>query len=169
MRKLLEGKRDMLCVECEKRIPLWDRLEELFSSPEIREKVRQLQEQSSRELSKENQERALVGDVISTVALAGQTCREFAVSNKGVDMEIEFNDDQGSPTGRRLYLQLKSGTDVTHWLTRRVPVMLVTRDATGEVRWIAATDRISLAKDERFDVMSVRRWRDRILNPGGTQ
>jgi small GTP-binding protein len=138
MRKLLEGKRDMLCVECEKRIPLWDRLEELFSSPEIREKVRQLQEQSSRELSKENQERALVGDVISTVALAGQTCREFAVSNKGVDMEIEFNDDQGSPTGRRLYLQLKSGTDVTHWLTRRVPVMLVTRDATGEVRWIAA-------------------------------
>ena len=84
-------------------------------------------------------------------------------------MEIEFNDDQGSPTGRRLYLQLKSGTDVTHWLTRRVPVMLVTRDATGEVRWIAATDRISLAKDERFDVMSVRRWRDRILNPGATQ
>jgi hypothetical protein len=54
MRKLLEGKRDMLCVECEKRIPLWDRLEELFSSPEILEKVRQLQEQSSRELSKGN-------------------------------------------------------------------------------------------------------------------
>ena len=119
--------------------------------------------------ARETQERALAGDVISTVALAGQTCREFAVSNKGVDMEIEFNDDQGNPTGHRLYLQLKSGTDVTHWLTRRVPVMLVTRDAAGEVRWIAATDRISLTKDERFDVMSVRRWRDRILNPGTTQ
>ena len=60
-------------------------------------------------LDNESKERALVGEVISTVALAGQICREFNVSDHGIDMEIEFKDDRGKATGRKLYLQLKSG------------------------------------------------------------
>jgi hypothetical protein len=42
---------------------------------------------------------ALVGDVISTVALAGQICREFNVSDHGIDSEIEFKDDNNEATG----------------------------------------------------------------------
>jgi hypothetical protein len=71
--------------------------------------VRELQEQSALVLNNESKERALVGEVISTVALAGQISREFNVSDHGIDMEIEFKDDGGKATGRKLYLQLKSG------------------------------------------------------------
>jgi hypothetical protein len=72
MRKKAEGKKNILCVNCEKRIPLSDKLEELFASPEIKQQVRVLQEQSTIVLDNESKERALVGEVISTVALAGQ-------------------------------------------------------------------------------------------------
>ena len=45
----------------------------------------------------------------STVALADQISREFKVSDQGIDMEIEFNDDAHEATGAKLCLQLKSG------------------------------------------------------------
>ena len=61
------------------------------------------------ELSNQSKERALVGEVISTVALADQISREFNVSDQGIDMEIECNDDGHEATGAKLCLQLKSG------------------------------------------------------------
>jgi small GTP-binding protein len=199
MKKLAEGKKDIPCVNCDdpqKRIPLWDELEELFASPEMKQKTRDLQEQSDIKLDTESKERALVGDVISTVALAGQICREFSVSNHGIDMEIEFKDNDGKPTGRRLYLQLKPGDSYLHerkadgaeifhikstdwviyWQQQAYPVMLVIRDSDGKIRWMEVRDWLRRASDqgkkevkqiafdgERFDVMSVRRWRDEAL------
>jgi len=199
MRKLEEGKKDILCVNCEDRIPLWDQLEELFASPGIKQKVRGLQEQSAIVLDNESKERALVGEVISTVALAGQLSREFNVSDHGIDMEIEFKSDEGEATGRKLYLQLKSGDSylrkrksdgaevfiikdqrhVRYWMAQAFPVLLVIRNSEGEVRWMELRDWLKRASDdgrkpvkqfvfegERFDVMSVRRWRDRALRQG---
>ena len=52
-------------------------MEQYFASPEAQQRVRELQEQSAIILDNESKERALVGEVISTVALAGQICREF--------------------------------------------------------------------------------------------
>ena len=109
MKKLEEGKRDILCVNCEKRILLWDEMEDLFASDATKQRVRELREQSALVLDNESKERALVGEVISTVALAGQICREFNVSDHGIDMEIEFKNDAGEAIGRKVYLQLKSG------------------------------------------------------------
>ncbi|MGA9364161.1 MAG: DUF4365 domain-containing protein [Bacteroidota bacterium] len=133
---------------------------------------------------------------ISTVALGGQLCREFSVSEKGVDMEIEFNDDANEATGEKLYLQLKSGDcclrkrkrdgtgtftikDERHaryWMARKFPLPLVIRDSEGEVRWMEVRDWLKRSsnngkkpvkqivfKGERCDVMSVRRWRERVL------
>jgi len=198
MKKLEEGRKDIPCVNCDhpaKRIPLWDEMEELFASPEMRERVRQLQAQSAIVLDSESKERALVGEVISTVALAGQLCREFNVSDKGIDMEIEFKDDAGEATGGKLYLQLKSGDSylrerrrdeaeiftikderhARYWMAQAFPVMLVIRTSEGGVRWMEVRDWLKRAsaggkpvrqivfEGERFDVMSVRRWRDRVL------
>jgi hypothetical protein len=195
-RKLAEGKRDILCVNCEDRITLWDELEELFASDEIRERVRLLREQSAAVLDNESKDRALVGEVVSTVALAGQLSREFNVSDHGIDMEIEFKSDAGEATGRKLYLQLKSGDSylskrrrdgvevftikkqrhARYWMNQPVPVLLVIRNSEGEVRWMEVRDWLQRESDdgkktvkqivfqgERFDVMSVRRWRDRVL------
>lgn len=199
MKKLEQGKQDLPCVECDdpaKRIPLWDQLEELFASDEIKQQVRELQEQSQIILDSESKERALVGEVISTVALAGQISREFNVSDHGIDMEIEFKSDGGEATGRKLYLQLKSGDSylrerkrdgaevftikderhARYWKDQAFPVLLVIRNSEGEVRWMEVRGYLRRESDngknpvkqivfegERFDVMSVRRWRDRAL------
>ena len=72
-----------------------------FASPEMQQRVRELQEQSAIVLDNESKERTLVGEVISTVALAGQISREFNVSDHGIDMEIEFKSDDRRGDGRR--------------------------------------------------------------------
>jgi small GTP-binding protein len=202
---LLKGRRGksqkptIICAECEKRVPLWDEMEEYFASPETKQQVRELEKQSAMVLDNESKERSLVGDVISTVTLAGQISREFSVSDHGIDMEIEFKSDTGEATGRKVYLQLKSGDlhlsklkrdgaeiftikDARHaryWMAQAFPVLLVIRNSEGEVRWMEVRDYLKRASDngkkpvrqivfagERFDVMSVRGWRDRALRQG---
>ena len=49
---------------CKRRVPLWDEMEQCFASPEIQQRVRDLQEESAIELSNQSKERALVGEVI---------------------------------------------------------------------------------------------------------
>ena len=199
MRKLAEGKKDILCVDCERRLPLWDKLEELFASDQTKQQVRELEEQSAIVLDNESKERALVGEVISTVALAGQISREFNVSDHGIDMEIEFKDDFHEATGKKLYLQLKSGDSylrerkrdgaeiftiknerhARYWMAQEFPVLLVIRNSEEEVRWMEVRDYLKRTSNngakptkqiifdgERFDVMSVRRWRERVLGQG---
>lgn len=165
-------------------------------NPEVQSRVRELEEQSRAVRDTESKERVLVGEVISTVALAGQLCREFTVSDHGIDMEIEFKNDDGEATGQKLYLQLKSGDSylrtrkrdgaeifdikkarhAKYWMDQAFPVMLVIRNSKGEIRWMEVREWLKNATDngkkavkqivfkgERFDVMSVRRWRDKVL------
>ena len=68
-----------------------------------------MQVESAIELSNQSKERALVGEVISTVVLADPISREFMVSDQGFDMEIVFHNDAHEATGAKLCLQLKSG------------------------------------------------------------
>jgi small GTP-binding protein len=146
----------IICSECERRVPLWDELEQRFASPEVQQRVRDLQEEAARGLDSESKERALVGEVISTVALAGQLCREFSVSDHGIDMEVEFKSETGQATGRKVYLQLKSGDShltrrksdgaevfkidkarhAEYWREQAFPVLLVIRNSKGEIRWM---------------------------------
>ena len=144
----------IICVGCEKQVPLWDELEQCFASSEIQQRVRDMQEASAIVLNNESKERALVGEVISTVALAGQISREFNDSDKGIDMEIEFYDDADQATGEKLHRQLKSGDSylrerkgdgaeiftikderhATYWMAHKFPVPLVIRNAEAAVR-----------------------------------
>ena len=59
-------------------MPLWDELEQYFASDEVKERVRQLQAESDLVLDNDSKDRALVGDVISTVALPGQIIEEYS-------------------------------------------------------------------------------------------
>lgn len=198
MKRLVEkGKKaSIICVECEKRVKLWDELEARFAGPEVQKRVLELEEESRAVRDSESKERILVGEIISTVALAGQLSREFSVSDHGIDMEIEFKNDDGEATGKKLYLQLKSGDSylrtrkrdgaeifaikkarhAKYWMDQAFGVMLVIRNSKGEIRWMEVRDWLKNATDsgkkqvrqivfegERFDVMSVRRWRDRAL------
>jgi hypothetical protein len=155
-----------------------------------------LEQQFTTKLDNQSKERALVGEVISTISLAGQICRELTVSDNGIDMEIEFKSDVGEATGRKLYLQLKSGDSylkqrkrdgaeiftikderhARYWMAQAFPVLLVIRNSAGEVRWMEVRGYLKRESDdgkkpvkqivfagERFDVMSVRRWRDKAF------
>jgi small GTP-binding protein len=186
----------IICVNCEKRVPLWDGLEERFAAPEVHQRVLELDEQSQIILDNADKERTLVGEVISTASLAGQISRELTVSDNGIDMEIEFKNDAREATGRKLYLQLKSGDSylkkrkrdgaeifaikderhARYWMEQAFPVLLLIRNSEGEVRWMEVRDYLKRVSDngaktvrqivfegERFDVMSVRRWRERLL------
>ena len=66
-----------------------------------------------------------------------------------------------------------------YWMAQAFPVLLVIRNSAGEVRWMEIRDWLRKASEngkkeirqiafegERFDVMSVRRWRDRVLQQG---
>ena len=108
-----------------------------------------------------------MGEVISTVALAGQISREFKVNDQGIDMEIEFNDDAHEATGAKLYLQLKSGDSCTgkrrsdgaeiftlnkprhaeYWMAQAFPVLLVICNSEGEVRWMEVRDWLKRTRD----------------------
>lgn len=195
MRKLDEGKKDIVCVDCENRIPLWDELEQYFASEEVHEKVRELELQSQIVLDNESKERILVGEVISTTANAGQLYREFTVSDHGIDMEIEFKSDDGRATGKKIYLQLKSGDSylkirksdgaevfqvskrhTDYWMSQAFPVFLVIRNSKGDIKWMEVRDWLRkhtnqgkspikqiVFEGERFDVMNIRKWREKIL------
>ena len=171
MSKLNEGKKSIPCVNCDdqkKRIPLWDQFEDLFASPQMKQRVRQLEEHSAIVLDAESKERVLVGEVISTVALAGQICRELTVGDHGIDMEIEFKDDAGQATGRKVFLLLKSGDShltrrrrdnkeifkipkvrhAPYWMEQAFPVLLVIRTSDGQVRWMDVRDWLQKATDK---------------------
>lgn len=72
--------------------------------------------------------------------------------------------------------QIKSSRHADYWADQRFPVMLVIRDSDGAIEWMEIGEllrrqratgtwpaREIAFKGERFDVMSVRRWRDRVL------
>jgi hypothetical protein len=46
LKRLNAGKEDIICVFCERRVPLWDDLEELFASDGVRERARELKRRS---------------------------------------------------------------------------------------------------------------------------
>jgi hypothetical protein len=170
-------------------------MEEKFESLEIRENTRKEEVESQIKIDNESLELILVGHVYSIVAAAGQIYRSFTNSDHGIDGEIEFKDDEGHATGRRLYIQLKSGdsyltnrkrdeTEVfqikkarwaQYWQKQAYPVMLVIRNSKGEIRWMNVSEYLTrtnnntskpvtqiIFKGEKFDVMSIRRWRDRL-------
>ena len=39
VKRLLAGKKTILCVDCEKRVPLWDELEVRFASAELQQRA----------------------------------------------------------------------------------------------------------------------------------
>ena len=192
------GKGKVFCPDCGKPILLRDVIEEKFESPEVKEKAREMREESEFEIDNESRELILVGHAYSIVAEAGQVYRGYTNSDHGIDGEIEFKDDHDRVSGKRLYVQLKSGDSylkkrqsdgaevfqiknarwVEYWQQQAYPVMLVVRMSDGGIRWMdvsACLKRESAGgkavrqivfEGERFDVMSVRRWRERVLGEG---
>ena len=112
MKKLLREKQnaDTECDNCGELFPLWDALEKKFASEAVRAQVEQLQTDDLAKLDTRRRGKLLALEVGARITSADQKCFEIpATEDEGLDMELEFTNDDGEGTGRRLYLQLKSG------------------------------------------------------------
>jgi hypothetical protein len=191
-KRLAKGLTDIICPMCEKRVPLLDLIEEKFASSEFLQKVRKMDELAGINLDNESRELILVGHAIAIAAEAGQIFRPVTWADWGIDGEIEFKDDKGQASGRRLYLQLKSGDSylyqrkrddvevftikksrhVDYWLNQKYPVMLVIRTSDGRIRWMNVTDYLRehgkdtkqiVFQGEPFTALNVVRKRGELL------
>ena len=139
-------KADIRCQRCDKFIPLWDMLEKRFASQAIRKKIEVLRLQESSGLDTRRQGKLLVLEVSARIASANQMCHEIPGDvDEGIDLDVEFTDDEGRATGKHMYLQLKAGNSflnkrksdgaeiftikkqrwVKYWASQDAPMMLV--------------------------------------------
>ena len=191
-KRLALGKTDILCGMCEERVTLIDLIEEKFASDEFLRAVQKMDAQAQINLDNESRELILVGHAFSIAGEAGQIFRPIPNSDWGIDGEIEFKNDRGQASGRRVYLQLKSGDSylrtrksddeeifriknprhAEYWQAHEYPVMLVIRTSDGKIRWMNVTDylrqhgtatRQIVFEGEPFTALNVARLRDRPL------
>jgi hypothetical protein len=150
-----------------------------------------MDEQARRAIDNESRELILVGHAFAIAGEAGQIFRPTPNSDWGIDGEIEFKNYKGEASGRRVYLQLKSGDSyletrkdgrevfkikkprhVEYWTAQEYPVMLVIRTSDGQIRWMNVTEYLKkqdkvarqiVFDGEPFTAASLWRMRDRVL------
>lgn len=147
MKKLLREKQnaDTECDDCGERFPLWDALEKKFASDAVRAQVELLQADDLAKLSTRRKGKLLVLDVGARITSANQKWIEVpGDEDDGIDMMVEFTDEDGNGIGKGLCLQLKAGNShltkrkdgteiftikkqrwVKTWTNQPHPVMLV--------------------------------------------
>ena len=189
-----EGK--VFCGKCGKPILLRDVIEKKFDSPVVKTRAREMAMEAQAEIDTESRELIAVHHTGYIVSEAGQIYRGYTNSDHGIDGEIEFKDDRGRASGKRLYIQVKSGDSylkrrgsdgaevfqiknlrwADYWQQQAYAVMLVIRTSDGEIRWMDVSAYLTresaggkavkqiIFAGERFDVMSVRRWRQKTLS-----
>jgi WD40 repeat protein len=150
------GKGKVFCPDCGEPIVLRDVIEEKFDSPKVKEQSREMDSEAQAVLDNESRELMALHHTGFTVAEAGQIFRPTPNSDWGIDGEIEFKDNSGNASGKRLYVQLKSGDSylkkrqsdgaevfqiknprwADYWQQQAYAVMLVIRTSDGEIRWM---------------------------------
>jgi WD40 repeat protein len=169
------GKGRVFCSDCGKPISLRDTIEEKFDSPAVKEQVRGLQLEGQAVIDNESRELLAVHHTGFIVAEAGQIYRGYTNSDHGIDGEIEFKDDKGRASGKRLYVQLKSGDSylkkrrrdaaevfqiknlrwADYWQQQAYRVMLVIRTSDGEIRWMDVSAYLKRERASRKPVKQI--------------
>jgi GTPase SAR1 family protein len=97
------------CDACDRTFQLFDDLERLLADPELRRRAEGLGAVPP-QLTTRRKGKLLVLEVGARLTSANQKWQEINPDeDDGIDMQVEFTDDDGNGTGRYLYLQLKAG------------------------------------------------------------
>ncbi|HEX3149550.1 MAG TPA: DUF4365 domain-containing protein [Gemmataceae bacterium] len=171
----LKKKADTECDKCGNRFLLWDALEQKFASDKIRIQVEELNADDLLKTDSRRKRKLLILDVGARITSASQKWHEIPQEeDEGIDVELEFTDDDGKGSGRRLYLQLKSGNSflakrkkdgvevfkikkqqwVRYWLQQPHPVMLVIGTFTEGNERSRAKDRLEFADVQWMEISS---------------
>ncbi|MDX6382539.1 MAG: hypothetical protein QOK48_112 [Blastocatellia bacterium] len=165
VRRRLEAKKSfIICQECDKKVQLIDFIEQRLKSDPVARKILAMDATATRELDTQALEQILIGHMMAITGEANQIFRPTSMFDYGIDGEVEFKDDDGKASGRRIYIQLKSGNSylrtrkgdgsevfdvkndrhLEHWISQPVDVYLVIRqtDETSggqTIRWMNVT------------------------------
>jgi len=165
MQKLFVKKKQAraVCDNCDKSFELWDELERLFASEDVRAEVEGLQAIDAIRLDTRRKGKLLALEVMARITSTDQKCFEIpGTEDEGIDVELEFTEDDGKGSGKRLYLQLKCGNSylrkresdgaeifrikkrawVDYWLKQPCPVMLVIGTFPEDERGLAGKDKL---------------------------
>ena len=189
--RLDKNLKDIICPICEEKFLILDLIEKKFASDEFQKRVREMEENAKISIDSESRELILVGHAYAIAGKAGQIFRQTSNSDWGIDGEIEFKNSKGKASGKKVYLQLKSGDSylrfrkrdekeifdvkprhVEYWKAHNYDVMLVIRTSDGEIRWMNVTEHLKkqetetrqiIFDGEQFSARNVFKMRDKLL------
>jgi hypothetical protein len=155
-------------------VQLIDFIEQWLKSDPVAQKILDMQKTATRELDTQALEQILIGHVQAITGEANQIFRTLTQFDYGIDGEVEFKDNDGHPSGKKIYVQLKSGNSylrtrrkdgrevfdvkndrhLEYWISQPVDVYLVIRqtdEQTGEqtIRWMNVTRDLKNRKDKK--------------------
>ena len=174
VRKRLEAKKDFIyCQGCDVKVPLMDFIEQRLKSDPVARKILHMEATATRVLDTQALEQILIGHMMAICGEANQLFRPVTMFDYGIDGEVEFKDNDGKPSGKKIYVQLKSGdshlrtrkTDgqeifdmkndrhLEYWVSQPVDVYLVIRhkdEVSGQeaIHWMNITRYLKLRKDK---------------------
>jgi GTPase SAR1 family protein/RNase P subunit RPR2 len=163
-RRLETGKGFITCQHCDERIPLIDIIEQRLASDLVARKILSMEEIATRELDTQAGEQILIGHMMAVCAEANQIFRPVKMFDYGIDGELEFKDNDGKASGKKIYVQLKSSNSylrtrrhdgrevfdvknerhLDYWISQPVDVYLVRYQADEQsrertIRWMNVT------------------------------
>ena len=161
--RLTKGDEYIPCQFCDESVPLIDSIEMRLASDPVARKVLEMDETAGIELSNQALEQILVGHMMTICGNANQIFRPVTMAECGIDGEIEFRDNTGKPSGRKIYVSLSNAgsafsllwvdregpeaypvvdaeeRQLEYWAKQPVDVYLVIRDAAKTIRWMNVT------------------------------
>ena len=158
-KRLAEGKEFVFCPECGKKVRFQDHIEQRLARDPVARRVLAMEQTEKRERDTLALEQILIGHMMAICGEANQIFRQVTMPDYGIDGEVEFKANDGKGSGRKIYVQLKSGEshlrarkddgkeifDVQNprhlefWVSQPVDVYLVIRDAEEAIRWMNVT------------------------------
>lgn len=173
-KRLTSGKNFIICQGCDEKVELIDFIEQRLKSDPVARKILAMEETATQQLDTQALEQILIGHMMAVCGEANQVFRPVSMFDYGIDGEVEFKDNHGRPSGKKIYVQLKSGNSylrtrksdgrevfdvkndrhLEYWMGQPVDVYLVIRqtdERTGEeaIRWMNVTRYLKDRQDKK--------------------
>jgi WD40 repeat protein len=170
--RLAAGKTFIYCQRCDDKVQLIDFIEQRLKSDPVAREILRMEETATRELDSQALDQILIGHMMAICGEANQIFRPTTMFDVGIDGEVEFKDNDGKASGKRIYVQLKCGNSylrrrkrdgsevfdvkkdrhLEYWINQPVDVYLVIRqtdEATGEatIRWMNVSEYLRRRED----------------------
>ena len=175
IRELLDdGQKTIVCQKCRTEVELIDFIEQRLKSDPVARKILAMDETATREQDAQALEQILIGHMMATAGEANQIFRPVTMFDHAIDGEVEFKANDGRASGKKIYVQLKSGNSylrarkgdgsevfdireerhLEYWTSQPVDVYLVIRqqdESSGQeiIRWMNVTRYLKNRKDKK--------------------